>query len=142
MTFVSPEIPVAVATRAILGSNLHRRLWAIVSNDLEPPHLTIRSRLPSIGEAAVSSHIPGSGIGDVYRLYTISRRDEIDFQVTWIPSETPCPTPQEDFDVAFMKCLYNFAREDFLNGDVWRDRPPFFARPEDLPDVTAQLAPQ
>jgi len=133
VTFVSPQVPVAAATRAVFGRNFDRRLWVIVNNDLSPPHHAVRPRLPAIGEAAVSSLIRSSGTGDVYRLYAIAERDDIAFNVTWIPPETPCAPPTEDFDRAFMACLYAFAGDWFRSGAAWRDAPPFFAT--DLPDT-------
>lgn len=87
----------------------------------------MRPRIFDIGGAAVSSLIRGSGVGDVYRLYAIAQRDEIAFNVTWIPPETPCPAPVEDFDRAFMKCLFDHAGDLFRAGRLWRDAPRFFA---------------
>jgi predicted acylesterase/phospholipase RssA len=131
VTFVSPEIPIAAMTREILGRNIDRKLWVIVNNDLAPARRQVRPRVASIGEAAVSSLIRGSGIGDVYRLYAIAQRDEVDFNVTWIPNETPCPPPQEDFDRAFMSCLYEYGGDLLRSGGLWRSGPPFFALPAD-----------
>lgn len=140
VTFVSPQVPIAAATRRFFGRNFDRTLWVIVNNDLAPPHSIVRPRLPAIGEAAVSSLIRGSGTGDVYRLFAIAQRDEINFNVTWIPPETPCPAPTEDFDRAFMACLYNFAGDWFRSGRAWQATPPFFAR--DLPPSLAAAAPR
>jgi predicted acylesterase/phospholipase RssA len=127
VTFVSPQLPVAAATRRLFGRNFDRRLWVVMNNDLAPPHAAVRPRLPAIGEAAVSSLIRGSGTGDVYRLYAIAQRDDIAFNVTWIPPDTPCAPPTEDFDRAFMSCLYDFAGDWLRSGEAWRPAPPFFA---------------
>lgn len=83
VTFISPRVPIAEATRAVLGRNLDRRVWVIVNNDLEPPHHSIRSRLSSIGEAAVSSLISGSGVSNVYRplRHLRARRDRVQRRV-------------------------------------------------------------
>ncbi|WP_211907428.1 patatin-like phospholipase family protein [Pikeienuella piscinae] len=134
VTFISPQVPIAEATRRILGRDLDRRVWVVVNNDLAPPHSTVRARLPAIGFAAVSSLIRGSGTGDVYRLYAIAQRDKVDFNVTWIPPEIPCPDPDEQFDPSFMSCLYEFAGDYFRTGEAWRDAPPFFAT--GLPDAS------
>ena len=128
VTLVSPEIPIADVTRHYLGRNIDRRLWVIVNNDLEPPHNIVDPRITSIGGAAVSSLIRGSGSGDVYRLYAIAQRDEIDFHVGWIPGEVPCAPPTEDFDTVFMACLYKHGGELFRRGELWRDSPPFFTK--------------
>jgi hypothetical protein len=100
----------------------------------------VRPRLPNIGEAAVSSLIRGSGTGDVYRLFAIAQRDDIHFNVTWIPPETPCPAPTEDFDRAFMACLYDFAGDWFRSGEAWRATPPFFST--ELPAALAAATPR
>lgn len=128
VTFVSPQIKIAEATREVFGRNLDRRLHIIVNNSLTPAPEAIRPRPASIGKAAVSSLIRGSGIGDLYRLFAIAERDEIDFRATWIPPDVPCPEPTEEFDPVFMRCLYDFGVELFRRGDLWRDAPPFFAR--------------
>lgn len=133
VTFVSPQVPIAEITRKVLGRNLDRRVWVIVNNGLQPPYQTIRPRITTIGNAAVSSLIRGSGVGDVYRLYTIAKRDEIDFNATWIPTDIPCPDPVEDFDTAFMTCLYGVGGELFRRGDLWHNAPPFFVLPKGSP---------
>lgn len=129
VTFVSPQIPIAEVTRAYLGRNINRRLWVIVNNDLEPPHSIVDPRITSIAGAAVSSLIRGSGAGDLYRLYAIAQRDEMDFNAGWIPGEVPCPDPTEEFDTVFMKCLFDVGGDLFRRGELWRQGPPFFALP-------------
>jgi len=129
VTFISPEVPLAKLTREVLGQNIDRRIWVIVNNDLEPPHHIVQPRITSIGDAAVSSLIRANGTGDVYRLFAIAQRDEIDFNVTWIPGEIPCDDPQEDFDKIFMRCLFEVGRDLFRQGELWRQGPPFFALP-------------
>jgi hypothetical protein len=113
-------------TRRALGRNINREIYVIVNNDLTPPHHNLRPRVTDIGGAAVSSLIRGSAVGDVYRLFANAQRDDIAFNVTWIPPETPCPEPTEDFDRAFMQCLFDFGGRLFEGGDLWSDRPPFF----------------
>ena len=128
VTFVSPQIPIGEATRAVFGRNLDRRLFALVNNDLNPPYAPLVPRVAPIGQAAVSSLIRGSGVGDLYRLFAISERDEIAFHAGWIPAEVPCPDPTEDFDPVFMRCLYDFGGQRFREGTLWHDAPPFFVR--------------
>ncbi|WP_333835219.1 hypothetical protein, partial [Rubrimonas sp.] len=96
-------------------------------NNLLPPYRTLRPRVASIGGAAVSSLIRGSAIGDVYRLHAIAQRDGIGFHVTAVPAAIPCPDPTEEFDRAFMQCLFDFGGRLFDSGDLWSDSPPFFA---------------
>jgi hypothetical protein len=125
--FVSPQISLKAETIRLLGRNLDRRIWVIVNNDLEPPHQSLSPRITAIGSAALSSLIRGSGTGDAYRLYAIAKRDDIAFNVTWIPPGMDCPAPREDFDTAFMTYLHEVGRRMAVEGDLWRDAPPFFA---------------
>jgi hypothetical protein len=129
VTFISPDFPLAEVTRRVLGRNLDRRLWVIVNNDLEPPYDPVQANIWSIGGAAVSSLIRGSGIGDTYRLFAIAQRDDVAFNVAWIPAETPCPTPTEAFDRPFMVCLFKFGGDYLNSGRMWHPGPPFFAMP-------------
>ncbi len=126
VTFVSPDVPIRQETIAALGRNLDRHLYLIMNNDLSPPYSQINPRIADIGGAAVSSLIRGSGIGDLYKLYLISQRDDIEFDVGWIPAEVPCPDPTEVFDRPFMKCLFNVGGDLFRQGKLWRDLPPFY----------------
>ena len=132
VTFVSPQIPIAEITRHYLGRNVNRRLWAIVNNDLEPPHSIVDPRITSIGGAAISSLIRGSAAGDLYRLYAIAQRDEIEFYAGWIPDEVPCDAPTEDFDTAFMSCLFEVGAGLFQEDQLWNNAPPFFTLPGEL----------
>jgi predicted acylesterase/phospholipase RssA len=132
VTFVSPALPIGELTRRTLGRNLDRDVYVIVNNNLVPPYQSLRPRVAAIGGAAVSSLIRGSAIGDVYRLHAIAQRDGIGFHVTAVPAEVPCPEPTEDFDRAFMQCLFDFGGRLFDSGGLWSDAPPFFAT--HLPD--------
>lgn len=138
VTFVSPDIPIRVATIEALGRNLNRHLYLIMNNDLAPPYSQINPRIADIGGAAVSSLIRGSGIGDLYKLYLIAQRDDIAFDVTWIPAEVPCPEPTEVFDRVFMRCLFDFGGTLFRQGELWRDLPPFYALEKDISEKTAK----
>ena len=140
VTFLSPDFPLGEVTRRILGRNLDRHIWIIVNNDLEPPYAPVKPRINAIGEAAVSSLIRGSGIGDTYRLFAITQRDDVKFSLTWIPAVIPCPDPTEVFDRPFMKCLFDFGGDYLRSGTAWRDRPPFFAMPPASPPPPARRA--
>lgn len=130
VTLVTPQIPIAELTRAIIGRDIDRRLWVIMNNNLEPPHRSIRPRINRIAAASISSLIRGSGTGDIFRLYAVAERDAIDFNVTWVPSETGCAEPSEAFDPAFMACLHNAGMQEFKGGALWRKAPPFFTLPK------------
>jgi hypothetical protein len=55
------------------------RLYVIRNGRTTPEPRIVKLTLPDIAEKAVSSPIKTQGIGDLYRLYAISRRDGIDY---------------------------------------------------------------
>ncbi|NRQ12821.1 hypothetical protein [Ensifer sesbaniae] len=46
-----------------------------------------KATLPDVAEKGVSSLIKADGIGDLYRLYAISKRDGIDYDYIEIPAD-------------------------------------------------------
>ncbi len=126
VTFVSPQVPIRKMTIDALGRNIDRHLYVIMNNDLAPPYAAVRPRIADVGGAALSSLIRGSGTGDLYKLYLIARRDDIAFDVGWIPAEVPCADPTETFDPIFMKCLYGVGGDLFRSGKLWRNLPPYY----------------
>ena len=96
VTFVSPSIPVRALTEEALGRNIQRRLYLIMNNDLAPPYAPITPRIAAIGGAAVSSLIRGSGTGDLYKLYLIAQRDDIEFEVGCDSRRNPVSRPAGD----------------------------------------------
>ena len=126
VTFVSPSIPVKTLTEEVLGHNIDRHLYLIMNNDLTPPYAPIKPRIANIGGAAVSALIRGSGTGDLYKIYVVAERDEIEFSVGWIPAELPCAQPSESFDPVFMRCLFRTGEDLFRSGGLWRDLPPYY----------------
>ena len=128
VTFVSPSIPIKALTEEAVGRNVRRHLYLVMNNELIPPYMPVRLRIANIGGAAVSSLIRGSGTGDLYKLYVVAERDDIDFSVGWIPARTRCSPPIETFDPVFMRCLFGVGGELFRSGELWRDLPPSFVR--------------
>jgi hypothetical protein len=128
VVMVSPQVPIAALTRQHLGRNINRSLWVIVNNRILTEFEPVRPRIAPIGGAAVSSLIRGSGVGDAYKLYLISERDEIAYRVAWIPSHVPCRS-NEDFDPVYMRCLFDFGGEELRRGGLWSELPPYFVRP-------------
>ena len=128
VVLVSPQIPIAELTRQHLGRNLDRRLWVIINNRVLTEPQTIEPRIGPVGGAAVSSLIRGSGIGDAYKLYLISQRDEVAYHVAWIPRSIPCVS-KEDFDPVYMRCMFDLGGHEFQRGNLWSELPPYFVLP-------------
>ena len=107
------------------GRMLKARLYVIRNGRTTPEYSVVKASLPAIAGKAIGSLIDTQAVGDLYRLYTISKRDGIDYNVIEIPpsfnvkAETP-------FDNFFMRELYKTGYEMGRKGIVWQKYPPGF----------------
>jgi hypothetical protein len=132
VVLVSPQIPIAALTRQHLGRNVDRRLWVIVNNQVLVAFEPVRPRIGAVGERAISALIRGSGIGDLYKLYAIALRDEVQYRAAWIPERTPCAKASEMFDPVYMRCLFDFGGTVLRSGQLWGALPPYFVLPPEV----------
>ncbi len=88
--------------------------WSEVSRATIPIFLRSNSALFTAG-----------GLGDIYRIYTVAERYDMQFNLAYIPASFDEPHP-EDFDTGFMKVLYEFARSQAEAGYPWHELPPGF----------------
>jgi hypothetical protein len=81
-----------------------------------------RSTLKIVGRA-VATLISTQGIGDLYQLYVVARRDGFDFNVTWIPPSF-AEKPKTPFETGYMNRLYAVGRAAIESGTAWSKYPP------------------
>ncbi len=112
-------------TGAALGADRQRRLYIIRNARLDPDWAETRRRTMSIAGRAVSSMIHTQGIGDLYRIYLGAQRDDIDFNLAFIPPEFTLES-KEVFDREYMNALYDVGYERAKNGYPWQKLPPLF----------------
>jgi hypothetical protein len=62
-------------------------------------------------------------MGDLYRIFTITKRDRVDFNLAYIP-DTFRVVKKRDFDPAYMKTLYDMAYDMAAGGYSWAKHPP------------------
>jgi hypothetical protein len=72
---------------------------------------------------AITCLIQNQGIGDLYRIYAIAKRDHVDYNLAFIPPtfNTPHTT---DFDTAYMRSLFDTAYTMAVEGIEWSKHPP------------------
>jgi predicted patatin/cPLA2 family phospholipase len=103
------------------------RLYVIRNGRTTPEYSSVKAGLPDIAEKAVSSLIKAQGIGDLYRLYAIAKRDGIDYNYIDIPADFTLKE-KSPFDNKFMRSLYAEGYEMGRNGVPWKKAPPGFLR--------------
>ncbi|QCI66714.1 patatin-like phospholipase family protein [Phreatobacter stygius] len=91
----------------------------------EAPSETPRG-LVQITARSISTMIAANGMGDIYRMYLLTKRDNIDFNLAYISSRFTVPY-DKPFDPAYMNALFEFGRNESRNGAAWLKRPPGYA---------------
>jgi len=83
----------------------------------------VERRTLDIAGRAVSSLINTQGIGDLYRLYVVTQRDGVDYNLAYIGPEFDAPHPDE-FDTGYMQALFDYAYDLARDGYPWKKHPP------------------
>lgn len=116
-----------VAVKA--GVERERRLYVIRNARLDPDWAETERRTLDIAGRAVSSLLHTQGIGDLFRLYMNAQRDDIEFNLAFIPAEFQLQA-KEPFDLAYMNELFDLGYELAANGYPWQSQPPLLTGEE------------
>jgi predicted acylesterase/phospholipase RssA len=100
-----------------------RTLYMIRNARMDPEWAQVDRRTLPISLRAITCLIHNQGIGDLYRIYSIARRDHIRFQLVYIPSTFQTPHPAE-FDTAYMRDLFALGEKMAVEGHEWYEHPP------------------
>jgi len=108
------------------GFTRERHLYVIRNARLDPDWAHVERNTMSIAGRAVASLIHSQGIGDLYRIYATAERDDVDFNLGFIPS-TFRANHKEEFDNDYMRELYDIGYSMMIKGFPWMKAPPGFA---------------
>ena len=114
------------------GIQRSRKLYVIRNARLDPEWAQVDRRLLPIARRAISSLIQYQGIGDLYRIYTVARRDDVEFNLAFIPPSFNTPH-KTDFDTAYMRKLFDLAYGMAAAGYSWYQEPPVLLSGDELP---------
>jgi predicted patatin/cPLA2 family phospholipase len=101
------------------------KLYIIRNSQIEPQYQEVKIDLLSIAGRSISSLTSTQGVGDLYRIYLLSEREGIDFNLASIPPDF-VPNAQEDFDPVEMKRLYDLGYDMAKSGYPWEKYPPMY----------------
>src|SRR5258708_4493117 len=82
------------------------RSFVIRDGKIDPEWQSVNENVLSITQRSISTLIKNQGIGDLYRIYSITRRDEIDFNLASIPADFG-NNSGEPFDQKSMIALFD-----------------------------------
>jgi predicted acylesterase/phospholipase RssA len=100
-----------------------RTLYVIRNARLDPEWAQVEPRTLPIALRSISCLIQNQGIGDLYRIYAIAQRDQIDFNLIFIPRSFKVPK-RHDFDTQYMKSLFEVGDRMGSEGIQWFKSPP------------------
>ncbi|MFC7400430.1 patatin-like phospholipase family protein [Chelatococcus sp. GCM10030263] len=106
-----------------LGITRERRLYVIRNARLDIEWVDVDRQILSIARRAMATMIETQGIGDLYRIYSLARRDGIDFNLASIPRTFKMKRVQL-FNTRYMKALFQYGYNLGEAGYSWAKVPP------------------
>jgi hypothetical protein len=101
--------------------------YVIRNGRASPPPANVERKTLSIAGRAVQTMIASNGIGDIYRIYTTTRRDRVAFNLALIGDDFKVPYTKP-FDRTYMRKLFEYGFSKGIVGNQWQKVPPGFAR--------------
>jgi predicted acylesterase/phospholipase RssA len=100
-----------------------QRLYVIRNGKIDPEWQPVSENVLSITTRSISTLIKNQGIGDLYRIYSITKRDGIDFNLASIPPEFN-EVHNESFDSRYMNALFERGYDLASHNYSWAKSPP------------------
>lgn len=121
--FLYPPSMKLKAETAAAGIERERRLYIIRNSRLDADYAEVERNTMTIAARAIDSMINTQGIGDLYRIYLNAQRDDIDFNLAFIPP-TFRVKAKEGFDPEYMTQLFQVGYDRMKAGYPWQKTPP------------------
>lgn len=102
-------------------------VYVIRNAFLDPDYQGVKRNVLPIAGRSIDSLIRTQGIGDLFQIYALCRRDGNNFKLAYIPA-TFVEEPAEPFDPVYMSKLYDLGYEKAKQGFTWKTSPPDFKR--------------
>ncbi len=103
-----------------------RKAFLIRNAREDPEWANVERRTLSIAGRAISTMIHTSGSNDLLRIYFVTQRDDVDYNLAYIGSDFTAPHAG-DFDKAYMNALFDYAYQRARHGYRWLKVPPILA---------------
>lgn len=99
------------------------RLYVIRNGKIDPEWQSVGENVLSITQRSISTLIKNQGIGDLYRIYSVTKRDGIDFNLASVPPDF-AETSDEPFDQKYMVALFDRGYDLAIHDYAWAKAPP------------------
>jgi predicted patatin/cPLA2 family phospholipase len=101
-----------------------RTAYIIRNARLDPDYAASERRTLSIAGRAINTMLASSGRNDVLRIYFISQRDSVDYNLAYIGTDFVSAPKAGEFDQAYMRALYAYGYNQAKAGREWHKAPP------------------
>jgi hypothetical protein len=105
------------------GAERARKVYVLCNARLDPEWGEVERRTLPITLQAIVTMIEYHVIGDLFRIYDVTKRDGTDFNLAYIPASFRFAHTTQ-FDTAYMRQLYAYGFEQAAAGYQWVKRPP------------------
>jgi len=99
------------------------RIYIIRNSRLDPRWVQTKNKVLPIARRSLSSLIRTQGVGDLYRIFLLTKRDGLDFNLAYIPDDFNAPQ-KEIFDPEYMQELFDLGYRMTKDGYPWSKSPP------------------
>jgi hypothetical protein len=100
-----------------------RVAWIIRNGRTQELSEEVKRGLIQVATRSISTMISSNAVGDIYRMYLVTQRDRVDFNLAYISSRFTVPY-EKPFDPVYMNALFDFGRGEMRTGAPWLKRPP------------------
>jgi predicted acylesterase/phospholipase RssA len=122
--FIAPSIFSLASGNQKSGRTVTKqRLYVIRNGKIDPEWQPVSENVLSITTRSISTLIKNQGIGDLYRIYSITKRDGIDFNLASIPPDFN-EVHNESFDPRYMNALFDRGYDLASHDYSWVKSPP------------------
>ncbi len=113
--------PLREAPQFVRGTR--RVAWIIRNGRTQELSEDVKRGLLPIAARSISTMITSNAMGDIYRMYLVTRRDNVDFNLAYISSRFTVPY-DKPFDPPYMNALFEFGRNEIKSERPWLKQPP------------------
>jgi len=109
---------------AASGIRRERHAYIIRNARLDPDYAESERRTISIAGRAIATMLASSGVNDVLRVYFVTQRDGVDYNLAYIGADFVSAPKTGEFDQAYMRALYAYGFQQAKDGRSWHKTPP------------------
>ncbi len=118
--------PPAVGSKVLsTGLKRQRRAYIIRNGKLGADWSTIERDIFDIAGRAISTMIQMSGLNDLFRVYFITQRDGVDYNLAFIGDDFKAPPHEGNFDPKYMKALFAYGYAKGRKDYAWKKAPAY-----------------